>query len=239
MTNSVTLYGLTTKQGTQTNVSPFAWKTAVDLGLLRIPYTWDGKTFEEIRTSFEAETGVKGILVPAIKTSDGWVYDSFKIAQHLDNGTLFPDGEAAARKIDEWADSDLRAAIMPLLVPWLYQAQAPTSQAWFLKIKLGGDQAKIDMLCQAVLDAQYVDAQAANVRSKLQSIEEKLRDAPFLAGERAGHADASVWGWYASTRAISIQGLDIDDIWRHESLPRVAAWVDAVQKAAGVTLALP
>lgn len=32
MTNSVTLYGLATEKGAKTNVSPYAWKTAVDLG---------------------------------------------------------------------------------------------------------------------------------------------------------------------------------------------------------------
>jgi hypothetical protein len=32
MTNSVTLYGLATHKGTQKNVSPYAYKTAVDLG---------------------------------------------------------------------------------------------------------------------------------------------------------------------------------------------------------------
>lgn len=95
------------------------------------------------------------------------------------------------------------------------------------------------MLCQAIHDSQYVDGQAANVRSKLQTLEERLQNSQFLDGETPGHADAVVWGWYATSRAIKIDGLDIDTIWRHESLPRVAGWVDAVQKAAGVELALP
>ncbi len=95
------------------------------------------------------------------------------------------------------------------------------------------------MLTKAATDKQYVDAQAANVRSKLQALEDKLQSQPFLSGQHAGHADASVWGWYATSQGIRLDGFDIDDIWRHESLPRVAAWVDAVRKASGAELALP
>ncbi|BEI85403.1 hypothetical protein CcaverHIS002_0508040 [Cutaneotrichosporon cavernicola] len=230
MTNSVTLYGLSTRKGSATNVSPYAWKTAIDLGLLGIPFTWDGKTFEEIRTSFEKETGIPGILVPAIKDGQDWIYDSFKIALHLDTKqgkkALFPEGEEEARKMDEWADTELRNALVPLLVPW----------AWFLKVKLGGNQAAIDAMCNAVQDKAHVETQANNLRSKLSVIEERLQNGPFLSGDKAGHADASVWGWYATSRAINIPGFDVDLVWKHDSLPRVAAWVDAVQNAAGVEL---
>lgn len=78
----VTLYGLSLHVGQNINVGPYAWKTAVDLGALGVPYRLEGRTFEEIRTTFEKDT-VPGITVPAIQDGERWVLDSFKLAQYV------------------------------------------------------------------------------------------------------------------------------------------------------------
>ncbi|CAK9780852.1 hypothetical protein CC85DRAFT_328560 [Cutaneotrichosporon oleaginosum] len=246
--DQVTLYGLGLRPGQNINVGPYAWKTAVDLGLLSIPYRLEGRTFAEIRTSWESET-VAGITVPAIQDGERWVFDSFRLAQYLEDKyggkRLFPRGQEIARFLNTWADRDLGGEIVPLFAPWLYKAQEPDSSAWFLKQKLGGDQDKIDALVLAVQDPAFIERQAAAVRAKLATLEAYLAAneaegaGPFLAGETASHADAAVWGWYAASLAVRHPGVDLGAlIWKHESLPLVGAWVDAVQKAAGVELLL-
>lgn len=95
-------------------------------------------------------------------------------------------------------------------------------------------------------DPEFISSQAAAVRGKLQTIEAYLAankeegKGQFLAGtEYPSHADAAVWGWYAATLAVQHPGVDLGAlIWKHESLPLVGEWVDAVQKAANVELLL-
>lgn len=143
-------------------------------------------------------------------------------------------------------ESRRAASTSPQADAQLYQAQEPGSSAWFLKQKIGGDQAQIDRLIQAVKDPKFIDAQTAAVRSKLATLEAYLASnreegkGPFLAGtEYPSHADAAVWGWYAATRAVRHPGVDLAKlIWKHESLPLVGAWVEEVRKAAGVELLL-
>lgn len=50
-----------------------------------MPYTWVGRTFEEIRTTFETETGNPKVTVPALKIDDKWVSDSFVVAEAVRN----------------------------------------------------------------------------------------------------------------------------------------------------------
>lgn len=121
--DQVTLFGLGLRPGQNINVGPYAWKTAVDLGTLGVPYRLEGRTFEEIRTTFEKDT-VAGITVPAIQDGARWVFDSFKLAQYLEakyggKRSLFPRGEEFARFLNTWADKDLGNEIVPLFAPWV------------------------------------------------------------------------------------------------------------------------
>lgn len=62
---------------------------------------------------------------------------------------------------------------------------------------------------------------------------------PFLGGSHPTHADAAVYAWYAATLAIRPE-LEVDIVgqtWRHDSLPLVAAWVDDVEAATGMSAA--
>ncbi|GMK55455.1 hypothetical protein CspeluHIS016_0205110 [Cutaneotrichosporon spelunceum] len=240
MTNSLTLYGLTTQKGTATNVSPYAWKTAVCLGLLGIPYTWEGKTFEEIRTTLEEESGISGILVPAVNDEGTWVWDSLKIVRHFDKkGELFLD-EGEARTIEEWADTKLRGVIAMLLIPWLYEAQDPASLEWFIKVKFGGDRAAVASMRDSLNEPAHVQHRLSAIREALEVIEERLKQSPFLSGVKPGYADAVVWGWYATSQAIKVPGFNDSGklTWRSPDLPHVRTWVDAIQKASGIELAL-
>ncbi|GMK55454.1 hypothetical protein CspeluHIS016_0205100 [Cutaneotrichosporon spelunceum] len=251
-TDPVTLYCLSLLPGKDVNVGPYPWKTAIDLGSLGVPWRFKGLTIEEIRTTFEANTAVKGITVPAIQDGEKWVFDSFPLAQLLNSKygteerTLFPAGEEFARLFDTWADRDLAAEVIPLLAPWLFKAQQPASAAWLVKEKMGGDQSKMDGLVNATSDPAFIEKQAAAIRAKLITLERTLQankdegKGQFIAGnDHPSHADAAVWGWYGTLLAVNHMGIKLGPLtFKHETLPLVGAWADAVQKAAGVDLQL-
>jgi glutathione S-transferase len=59
-----------------------AWLTISTLG---VPYKLVGRTYSEIRGSFETETGNAKVTVPTIETPEGFVTDSWKIAEWVSN----------------------------------------------------------------------------------------------------------------------------------------------------------
>lgn len=79
----IPLYGLSLEEGQNINVGPYAWKTEVDLSTLGVPYELKGKTFAQIRGEFEKETGNPKVSVPTLKTEDGWITDSWTIAEYV------------------------------------------------------------------------------------------------------------------------------------------------------------
>lgn len=95
---------------------------------LGIPYELVGRTYEEIRGSFEGETGNRKVTVPTIKVGGEWVTDSWAIAEYLDDKygspevTLFPggsEGKAFAHFFNLWADNDLGDQVKILFAPWV------------------------------------------------------------------------------------------------------------------------
>lgn len=243
---------------------------ALTFSVLGVPYHLVGKTFEEIRTSFEKETNSPGITVPAIQDGGKWLWDSFALAEFVSIRTALPDttdvqlekkygkpgrslfggseeGVAFARFVNTWADKDLGNEIVPLFAPWLYQAEDPESAAWFLKQKGNNDKAKFEFLISAVKDPKFVETQVGNVRDKLTTIERYLAEnkangkGQFLLGtDYPTHADAAIWGWYVATQAIRPLDLDlVNRIWKHESLPLVSQWVEAVGKQSGAKPEFP
>lgn len=203
-------------------------------------------------------------MVPVIKDGERWIHDSFALAQHVSspsplafsaNGkieekyatgerTLFPGSEAFARFLSTWADKDLANEIIPFLAPWMYQAQNAESSAWFLKQKIGNNKAKMECMIEAVKDPKFVESQTAAIRGKLATMEQYLDEnkragkGRFLAGtDYPSHADATVWGWYATTVAVRPKELELESrTWKHESLPLVSAWVEAVKEGSGIKL---
>ena len=90
----IPLYGLSLEEGQNINVGPYAWKTEVDLSTLGVPYELRGKTFAQIRGQFEKETGNPKVSVPTIETEDGWVTDSWTIAEYVGHHGDYADGSS-------------------------------------------------------------------------------------------------------------------------------------------------
>lgn len=91
-TSPIPLYGLSLEEGQNINVGPYAWKTEVDLSTLGVPYELKGKTFAQIRGEFEKETGNPKVSVPTLQTEDGWITDSWTIAEYVSAACDFADG---------------------------------------------------------------------------------------------------------------------------------------------------
>ncbi|BEJ12460.1 hypothetical protein CspHIS471_0209200 [Cutaneotrichosporon sp. HIS471] len=249
-TEPVPLYGLSLKPDENENVGPYTWKTVINLRTLGVPYNLEGRTFDEIRGSFETETGNLKVTVPTVKTADGWVTGSWEIAEWAEDtyGTpersLFAGGKAFARFFHTWADAELADTIKPLFAPWLYQAQDPASAAWFLKTKLGGNAEAIKGLIAASQTPAWVDSQTQAVRTALGTVERLLAAnseagvGRFLAGtDYPTHADAAVYSWYASSDAVRGHTPSVTErTWFHESLPLVGRWVRDVEEASKTKL---
>lgn len=75
----------------------------------------------------------------------------------------------------------------------------------------------------------------SNARARLAVVEDLLRyqetkGAEWLAGKAPSHADAVVFGWYAQNRLNSEL---VKQVWEHEALPHVTAWVKRVEGLVG------
>jgi glutathione S-transferase len=80
-------------------------------------------------------------------------------------------------------------------------------------------------------NAEHVSTHITNARTRLAVIEgllqyQQIQGAEWLAGKAPSHADAVVFGWYAQNR---LNPELVKQIWKHESLPLVAAWVKRVE----------
>ncbi|KAL7422865.1 hypothetical protein Q5752_002162 [Cryptotrichosporon argae] len=233
---TVTCYGLRPSTSWDTNMSPHVWKTAADFAFLGIEYNIELLTFLEIRGDFEQTTGTPGVTVPTIKTADGYTTDSWKIAEKLeadyakDGKSLFgsEEGKALAKLLEIWGNTELAGEIRPVVGGRMYANLDDEIKPWAVKNKFGGDQAKAEAMAAKSVDPAYIASQAAAARAKLQLLEAHLaaRGTPFLAGPKPTHADAVVFGWYGFPRILNPQAAEAT--WRHDSLPLVGKWLDAV-----------
>jgi glutathione S-transferase len=149
-----------------------------------------------------------------------------------------PEGKTFAKFLETWANTDLANELRPFIKLNAFINSDPDVQAWLIEQRQGGDDSKLKAEIERLNhDAEWVEQQAAAARTKLQTLETHLAalasegKGPFVAGEKITHGDAVIFGWYASSQGRKEIGTKI---WRHESLPRVGEWVDAVVKATGV-----
>lgn len=119
-----------------------------------------------------------------------------------------------------------------LFRPLFYTMQDKASQEYFARVKCGGiDNVYRDL--DILGDQPQVDLIAAETRTVLQLLETYLQKSggPFILGTKPSHADSAIWGWYASSQVNP--GVVNPLIWENSGLPRIAAWVKAVNQLVG------
>lgn len=112
----------------------------------------------------------------------------------------------------------------------VYLSLDPPSTEYFLFRKTNQTRERAEELVSLLSDPSYTSPHIAAARAKLSVVESLLAwnasqgKGPWLLGDEPSHADACLWGWYAFSRLNK----DTEQVWGHESLPRLGQWVKEV-----------
>lgn len=179
--------------------SPYCWRT-------RFALAHKGLEVETIpwRFSEKAALAFSGQdRVPVIRDGDRIVFDSWTIAEYLDDHyptpTLFggDGGRAHARFINAWADAILVAGIAPLIVPDLVDIVAPQDRAYFRTSR----EARFGMTLESLRATR--DERLPAFQASLTPLRMTLRRQPWLGGDQPSYADFIVGGTLMWPRCAS------------------------------------
>ncbi|GMK59708.1 hypothetical protein CspeluHIS016_0803140 [Cutaneotrichosporon spelunceum] len=235
MTKEYTVFGLAAR-ACGPNVSSFVHITMSDMAILGLHYNVVPLTFPVIRTRLAAETGNDKVTVPTLVTDEGYVTDSWAIAQWLEahhgskDRTLFPRG--VERTTDEWMQTHLAPAMRPLFRPGFFAMQDGASRNYFLASKYNFDEAALARDLANIAGPESAKI-AGNVRAVLREFEARLgeREGVFVNGDKPSHADSAVFGWYLSGQVCPEVNYDA---WMSNENPKVRQWVRAMEKATSI-----
>lgn len=199
--------------------SPFCWRTRLALahkGLEVEAAPWRFTEKDVIAFSGQGR-------VPVIQDGDRTVYDSWTIAEYLDERypdrpSLFggPDGRAVTRFVANWADTVLHAGIARLIIPDVFAHLHEKDKHYFRTSR----EQRFGVTLEAF--AANRDADVLTFRQSLQSLRATLAAQPFLAGAAPAYADHIVFGGFQWARATSpfalLAGDDPIAAWRSRML---------------------
>lgn len=180
--------------------SPYCWRAKMAL-------SHKGLEFESRAVPF---TGIPDILdgshktVPVLDDNGTVVQDSFRIALHLeeaypDRPTLFggAGGEAVSRLIEQWANTAVSAAIIPLIVKDIHDRLHPEDRAYFRESRekrFGRPLEEVQAGREGKLD---------DVRKALTPARKTLEMQPFLGGDGPLFADYLLFGTLQWARVMT------------------------------------
>jgi glutathione S-transferase len=189
--------------------SPYCWRTRLALahkGLAVQTIPW--RFTEKDALTFSGQD-----RVPVIRDGDRVVYDSWSIAEYLED--TYPDrpglfggaaGRAHARFINAWADSVVLAAIARLIVRDVLDIVDPKDRGYFRESR----EARFGMTLEAVQEGR--DARVAEFRALLtparlvlgrQPPGSSARGQAWLGGESPTYADYILFGTLQWPRCAS------------------------------------
>jgi len=206
-TRTLTLYelgGPPIRGGPPRHYSVFSWRT-------RLALAHKGLAFESVavKVTDKAAIAFSGqTRVPILRDGDAVVFDSFRIAEHLEDAypgqpTLFggDTGRALARLFNAWADRQL----IPVLLPGLMlqnTRRLDSDDAAHLRAQLQRATGRT----LEELDAARPEALAAFLRL-LDPVRVALRAGPYLSGAAPRYADHvlfSLFQWARVTTAAPL-----------------------------------
>ncbi|WP_099866462.1 glutathione S-transferase family protein [Pararhizobium haloflavum] len=195
---TITLYELVGKDETRP-FSPHCWKVAMALAHKGLDWT-------SVKTPFTGITGIEGAgkTVPVIRDGERIVSDSFQIALYLekthpDRPALFggPGGEAMARFVESWTQTQLNAVLGMAAVMDIHDCLSPTDQTYFRKSR------------EARFGATLSEAKERGVeklpelRGRLQPLRAMFAHQPYIGGQTPLFADYIVFGSLQWIRIVS------------------------------------
>jgi len=198
--------------------SPYCWRTKLALahkGLTVETIPW--RFTEKDRLSFSGQG-----RVPVIVDGESVVFDSWTIAEYLENTypdrpSLFggPVGRAHARFINGWADCSVHPGIARMVVCDIFGVLALQDQAYFRASR----EVALGATLEAVVEGREQRLEAW--RTLLTPVRLVLRAQAFLGGEGPSYADHILFGTLQWPRCVSAFALLAPD-------DPVAAWFGRV-----------
>lgn len=199
--------------------SPYCWRIRMALAhkglqaeLIPVGFT------EKEKIAFSGQS-----LVPILVDGDAIVFDSWKIACHLedaypDRPSLFGGEQARAlsRFVNEWTPAALHAPLARMIIRDVFDHTAEADRAYLRETR----EAKLG----ATLEGAQADrdARVPTFRKALDPVRATLNHLPFLGGARAHYADYILFGAFQWARCVSaFPLLEPDDpvyAWRQRML---------------------
>lgn len=180
--------------------SPNCWRTRLALAHKGLPVEtvpWRFTEKEAIAPSGQGK-------VPVIVDGDTWLYDSWTIAEHLedtypDGPSLFGPGQgrALARFVNQWSTEVLHPAVAQVVVPDIVGMLHEKDRDYFRATREAAFGRSFEALAAARDDAL---AALHRVVSPLRST---LAAQPFVAGAAPNYADHAVFGAFQWARVVS------------------------------------
>lgn len=180
--------------------SPHVWKTAMSLAHKGLAWRSAPTRFLDVPN---VEGGVSA-TVPVIRDGERIVADSFAIALYLEE--TYPDrpslfrgkgGEATARFIERWSQTQLHPFMGSAGLMDLYEMQDDANKAYFRESR----EKRYGKLLEQV-DAER-DAHLDAFRRKLEPLRDMFRYQPFIGGQTPLYPDYIVFGAFQWMRVGS------------------------------------
>ena len=187
--------------------SPYCWRTRFALAHKGLPVeTAPWRFTEKAAIAFSGQD-----RVPVIRDGDKVIFDSWTIAEYLDDTypgpALFggPTGHAHARFINAWADSVLLGGIARFIIRDLFDVIDPADHAYFRSSR----EARFGMTLEQAQSGR--EDRLPAFRDSLLPIRLVLRRQSFLGGEAPSYADHVIAGTLMWPRCASRFPLLLDD----------------------------
>ncbi|MEL6223583.1 MAG: glutathione S-transferase family protein [Cyanobacteria bacterium J06627_8] len=200
--------------------SPFCWR-------IRMALAHKGLEAEHIPMRFSEKEKIAFSSqgrVPVLVDGDRTVYDSWQIANYLDE--TYPNkpsllGDAAARSltrfVKHWDEAVLPPLLFPLIILDLHRNIHDNDKDYFRSSR----EAKLGMSLEEFADRDQTVAVEA-FRKALTPLRNTLKDTPYLSGDRPAFADYIILGRFQVARCMSpVVLLEADDpiyAWRDRML---------------------
>lgn len=171
--------------------SPYCWRTKLAVAHKGLPLETTPWRFRDAdRLAFSGQG-----RVPVIRDGDRVVFDSWTIAEYLEDQYAGPPalfngngGRAHARFINAWADAVLNPGIFPLIALDLFNVVDPGDQAYFRASR----EQRLGITLEAAQAGR--DDRLAAFRASLAPIRTVLGAQKFLGGPQPSYADHIIAG---------------------------------------------
>jgi len=195
---AIRMYDLAAAEGRR--FSPFCWRTRMALAHKGLEVETVPLHFVEIPKVL----GGRSRTVPAIEDGDRFIFDSWAIAEYLEEaypnrGTLFggAGGKGLALFVQNWTHATVHAAMFGFVARDIHDRLTPENRGYFRESR----EKRFGRTLEEVQAGR--EERLEPFRRSLAPLRTTLAAQPFLSGERPMYADYIVFGAFQWQRSVS------------------------------------